>query len=177
MKSKFVEKIPYEVKYLGAPSSHEYLSVKHMLDNIDKEQEWEKIAKKKYIFKYWIIYKGIDLFENVSSKFKNALYKISCFLKPRNKFTFKYLPNDYMDISDKIFFINFELLERFCEEENPFEYYDCYEESEIEYKHRLNEMRYLYHWWKKRDKKNFEISQEDREHLEQLIKISPYLWT
>jgi len=54
----------------------------------------KKIAKRKHIFKYWVVYKGINLFENISHKFDNILYKISCFLKPRNKFTFKYLPND-----------------------------------------------------------------------------------
>lgn len=179
MNMKNLFKVPYEVKHLGAPEFYELTSIKDMLDNIGKEQEWERIAKKKHPFKYYVIYKGIDKLEYLQDKFNKFLFKSSCFLKPRNKFTFKYVPNDYMDLSDQIFYINFEMFERFVEREEPFKYYDEYkEDTEFEAKLELSDLMFLYSWWQTRKIKKFEeVSQEDREMLERLIKLSYRFWT
>ena len=84
-----------------------------------------------------------------------------------------------LDVSDQIFYINFELFERFVEREEPFKYYDEYkEDTEFEAKLELSDLMFLYSWWQTRKIKKFEeVSQEDREMLERLIKLSYRFWT
>ena len=84
-----------------------------------------------------------------------------------------------LDVSDQIFYINFELFERFVEREEPFKYYDEYkEDTEVGAKVELFVLMFLDAGRQTRKINEFEeLTQEDREMLERLIKLSYRFWT
>lgn len=89
------------------------------------------------------------------------------------------IPYEVKHLGAPEFYINFELFEKFVDEENPFEYYDQINQpDELEFKMELSRMMVLYSWWQIRKTKKFEEpDEEDREMLKKLIELSGRLWT
>lgn len=127
------------------------------------------------------------MFSNLLSFLEKKVYEFVCVFFPFNTITFNTLPKTWWDVSDGIVNVNFELLERFIENEKPLEIIET--EYNEETKRIWNEIKFLYSWWKQYKTLNIgyengeyslakeeEQEEEATEMLIRLVKIRRHLW-
>jgi hypothetical protein len=144
-------------------------------------------AQKEKPFKYYFGYAIPNWFSKQYTFFLHKVYEVKCWFFPRNRITFKTLPKTWWDLSEGIVNVNFELLERFMEEEKPLEFIetDWCEES----KQTWDEIKFLYSWWKQYktleigyENGEFSLAKEEEQEKEatemllRLVKIRQRLW-
>lgn len=120
-------------------------------------------------------------------------------IKPYNIVRIKSLSPDYHDKDEIMLHACFQLLVNYVELEKPFEWFGWTEsENQVleeddcdgDYQFRINEVRYLYNWWKTERAKEWAeyeqnwnyakleaLEEKDQTNLMRLIAIREFLWT
>lgn len=113
---------------------------------------------------------------------QELLYRFKCFVWHRYS-TVKpqYLPHTWVDRSDLLPHVMFQILTDFIEKENPFE---CHIDWDYDGEHRQakKEMLELYHWWHYVYQKAYPYgpcgdNETLKKNCHRLIEVMSYMWT